>query len=685
MPTYPEIQEHKAGDPVDLSNIQYPLSERFTSAFSNTYEHSQFNLIVNNRPQNVTPMEGYPGTFPTTEEDITKLKLDRPGLPNIPVGIPKYLGLAVASMYDNDKSLSLMEEAKPSLLGRIAAFGGAAGASVLDIKALITSIATGGVGGKVADTIGKMGMMKLGASEIFGAKAANIGTQMVQSGVTFGAANVGYQASRELQEAQSRDILQQPQQYVQSLQNMGIAGAQGILLGALGKGLGIAFFGRKVMRFEDGSFIDMPAEGKGGTYTPPEGESFPQFQHLEGQPWKADKEGGLFNRSEFNGMTPEQKQTVADGYKPWTPDADITMTEEATGQMMNGQVVNVDPIMKQGIADAGENFRQVLRDGNIDPEMLEGVLSDAHENIKTDLAEAIKQSEELRKSTKALEATEELPVIESKDMSQQGILRRAELAQFEESIMKQSPELVPENVRKFIEVQKEIQRLTEKAERERKQQPTETVVKSELGANDVTRVPAEVNKKVAQRIAALKKRLPKILRPKAELKALKRQLLKDAGTEAYGKGEAYHRLAELAKVWNSAKALKDNLDLHHNFENKIGELASHDFLINGMRDHINNAHEGASHADVRDYAEQLQSTGIPDITDTASEFEPKAERDIDAYMREYEPEEIRSIIEKVGDDAYNKEIERASDKVKNIPKMREMTKNMTDCLMKGAE
>ncbi len=695
MPTYPSLQEHKPEDKIDLSNIQYPVIEWAGRGASNEFEKMVYNSVINNTPMQMKPNPNHPATFPVTQEDIDEWRVDRPDLPNIPLGVPKFIGNAVVSKHDNDKNLALMHEADGNFIGKAAAFGSSMGTSFLDFKALIAAMVTGGVGGRAATTIGKWGMTKLGASEFFGSRAANIGTQLVQGGITVGAANVGFQASREIEETTAREILVQPTQYLQSLQNMGMAGATGFLLGMLGTGAVIGIAGRKVMRFDDGSFIEMPPEGKAGVYhepaasdftMSPEGVQIPEIGITpEGRAWTASRQGGLLNRNEFAEYTPQQKAHIADSFKPWTAESDITMTEEATGQMMNGQIPDVSIIMKQGVADAGESFRQSMRDGKIDLDMFDSALSESHENVKLELSEAIKQSENVRESTKKLTAVENLPITELSDLSQAGILKRAQLAQFEKSIMEQSPELVPENVRKFIEVEKEIQRLTDKLYAEQKQKPSEVKIKPELGAQDITKEPAPLNKKVVKRIEALKKRQPKILAPKTELKSIKKSVLKDVGTMNYGSSEAYQRLSELAKVWNAAKQLKENLDLQHDFENQIAELASHDFLISAMRDHINARHEGATPADLREYAETLQSTGIPDIADAAAEFQPKPEVDIDAYINEYSPEEMKSISEIIGDEIYNKELEASAKKVKMIPKMREMVRNMTDCLMREVE
>lgn len=695
MPTYPALQEHQHGEKIDLTNIQYPVIEWAGRGASNEFEKMVYNSVINNAPMKVKPNANHPETYPVTQEDIEAWKVDRPDLPNIPLGVPKFIGNAVVSKHDNDRNLALMNEADGNYIGKAAAFGSAMGTSFLDLKALVAAMVTGGVGGRAATTIGKWGMTKLGASEFFGSKAANIGTQLVQSGITVGAANLGFQGSREIEEATSREILLQPTQYLKSLQNMGVAGASGFLLGLLGTASMIGIAGRKVMRFNDGSFLEMPPEGKSGVYyeparadftVSPEGETVAQTGVTpEGKPWTASRQGGLLNRNEFREYTPVQKAHIADSFKPWSAEADVTMTEEATGQMMNGQIPDVSIIMKQGIVDAGESFRQSLRDGKIDLEMFDSALSESHESVKLELAEAIKQSENVRESTKKLQAVENLPITDLSDLSQAGILKRAQLAQFEKSIMEQSPELVPANVRKFIEIEKDIQRLTEKAYAEQKTKPSEVKIKPELGAQDVTKEPAPLNKKVMKRIAALEKRKPNILSAKTELKSIKKEILKDVGAANYGGSEAYQRLSEIAEVWNAAKQLKENLDLQHDFELHIAELASHDFLISAMRDHINDAHEGATPADVKEYAETLQSTGIPEIKDAAAEFEPRPETDIDAYIKEYPPEQIKAITEKLGDDTYNKQLEMAAKKYKNIPKMREMIRNMTDCLMKGAE
>src|SRR5690349_1430074 len=189
MPTYPSLQTHKPGEPVDLSNIQYPITKWAAAGFGNEFEHMTYTAVVNNAPQNIKPREGYPGTFPVTQEDIDGWKSERPDLPNIPLGSPRFLGEAVVSLYDNDRMLAMMKEAHPQKLGKAAAWGSAIGASFLDLKAAVLAAVSGGVGSRVATTIGKWGMSKLAASEIFGSKAANIGTQIAQSGITFGAAN----------------------------------------------------------------------------------------------------------------------------------------------------------------------------------------------------------------------------------------------------------------------------------------------------------------------------------------------------------------------------------------------------------------------------------------------------------------------------------------------------------------
>ncbi len=672
MPVYPDIEEHKPGDPIDLSNIQYSwgerlatdnFRERFTSALSNTYEHNTYNLLVNNSPMHVKPQEGYPGTFPTTQDDISLWKKDRPDLAHIPLGTPKFIGLATVSMYDNDKKLKDMEEMDPSYLGKAGAFGGSIVGSFTDIKALIAAASGGAIASKAVSTIAKSGMEKFGASELFGSKASQVGTQIMQRSAEFGGANIGYQTVREAEEQESKQILQQPHDYLQSLQNIGTAGYQGVIAGTLFELLGVGLLGVKGTVNKAGGFeYRAPLEGE----TPA-------------------RSGGIFNRKEFDEIPQEHKEIIADNFKPWSNDADVTMTEEASGQMFNGQTVKVDPIMRQGIVDEGATFRQAMRDGNIDVEMLDNALSEAHDNVKADLSDAIKQSEELRQSTKKLEAGEELAITEEKDLSQAGILRRAERAQFEESIMKQSPELVPENVRKNIETQKEIKRLNDKLEEEAKRQPSVVTTKPELGAQDIVREPAKPNKKVIKRIEYLKNRMAKILTPKEELQSLKKQLMKQAGTPDYGTGEAYQRLSQLANVWKAAKQLKENLDLSHNFEGRIGELSAHDAIISMMRDHLNDTHEPVTRADMKDYADQLQSPGIPKEPDVAAEFEPKPEKDIDAYLQEYPPEDLRSITEKLNDDLYTKELERSAKRLSMIPTMRSMVKNMTDCLLKGAE
>ena len=637
MTTYPPLQEQDPSQPIDLSHIDYPLSERFTSAFSNEYEHQQENWVINTLPLKVTPNPDYPGSMPTTQEDIDHWKKNRPTLQNIPVGIPKFVSSAVVSMYDNDKNLSQMAEAPPSTLGKFAAFGGSLVASFADLKGDVVGAFTGGAGGSAAKNLAQFGMKKMAAQEVSGSKAAQIGSQVLSKMGEFGGFNVGYQANRETAEQQKKTLLQEPHDYLQSLQNIGTAGLDGMLLGIPAEGLGMALFGVKGVRTPDGGF----------EYRTPQAGEEPATQ------------GGLFNRPEFKSIPQATKDLIGKVYRPWSKDSNITMTEEATGQMMNGQTVKIDPIMKQGMVDEGATFRQAMRDGKVNVDQLLSSLDDAHENIKSELSDALASRETLMKSQKVLQEGDEEKINQNMELSQAGILKRAKQAQFNENIMSQSPELVPQNVRQHIEVQRQIDKLQAKLDASPDEQP---------------------NKQTVRRIAELKKGQPDILTPKRELISIKKDLTDKVGTPEYASSEAYKRLTELSSVWEAAQRLKNNFDLRHDFEGRINELSTNDFITQSLRDHINDAHESVSPGEMRDYSQQLKSPGIPE---NDYHLEGKPEMSLDEHLNEFSDSDAKTIAESIDDPEYSRQLEESYKMVDKIPTMKEMVASIKNCLMKG--
>ena len=675
MPFTPPLHEHELGEPVDLTvGAPYPSLSLIGKTAANSVEHIQYKNLVNNLPFQQATQLKIPGEGPppvVSQDDIDEWKQDRPDLPNIPLGLPRYVGEATVSMYDNDHNLSRMSQINPGMLTKIGMFGGSFGASLLDPVNLAAGF---GVGGLAEKGIAKLGettiaqslLKRMASSEIFGSSAARTATQVASSGGKFAAFNVGSQASEEAAQIQVDKALDRPHDYIQSLQNIGYSGLEGLLLGSLFGGAGRILLGEKVK-------IAEPTRAPGA--------KGPQMQ-LETStvevPAQYERQGGLLNRPEFQNIPQKTKDLIGKVYRPWSKDANTTMTEEAVGQMANGQTVDVGLIMKQGMVEEGENFRSAMKDGGVNVEALDATLSEAHDNLRGEMNETSGQLSELVKAEKTLLAGEAVKISENKAFSQSEIFKRFRQANFNENLVENAPGVIPENVRKHMEIQRQIDKLQEKLADESKRMPSVTKINEALGENEIVREPAEPNRKVVKRIAALKKRQPKILTPKQELKQIKDELLgNNPGSESYA------RLSELAEVWQAARRLKDYVDLRRQMEDTFKDQNAQNIVLQSLRDHVNDTHEPVSNSEVKEYSDRLRSTGIPDTPPVAEPRESHEGWDIDQYLDQYSPDEVKSLSEQIGDKSVMEQVERNQKRLSQLERYRDMAAKMTDCLLKG--
>lgn len=644
MPAYEPLKEQDPTQPIDLSHIDYPISERFSSAFSNEIGHQTENMIVNNSPLKVNPNPEYPGSMPTTQQDIDNWKVDRPNLPNIPVGIPKFVSSSVVGMYDNDRNLSQMQEAPPSLIGRFAAFGGSLAASFADLKGDVVGAFSGGVGSVGAKNIAKYGLQKMAASDIFGAKAAQVGSQIISKMGEFGGFNTGYQSNREIAEQQKKTMLQEPHDYLQSLQNIGTAGLDGILLGAPAEGFGLALFGVKGAETADGSFAPRAPEA---------GE-------------KPATQGGLFNRPEFQAIPDKTKQLVGKVYRPWSKDSNITMTEESAGQMMNGQTVNVDTIMKQGMADAGDDFRTQMKAGGVDVDALNDALSNAQDNIVNEII------------NEQLAPKQDIPLKDNEKIYYRnyGLLKEAPL----------SPYPNEENLFNDSEFGKGYW-YGESKEQVQKYGNATDELRGAYNMYDVNNGDDSDLNDLYKNVLTEKKNLEG--EPYNAPTALLKASVKSLRDSAINKG--YHGLTRVEKTehgdvtggrefmfFDKPKSPQD-IELDRKAK-RLNDLSNQYFIAKSIRDHINDTHDRVSPGDMRDYAEQLKSPGIPE---NDYHLPPDDDKSIDERLNEFNEGDAKTIAESINDPAYSKMLEDSYDRVKKIPIMKQMVDSIKNCLMKG--
>lgn len=656
MPVYTPIPEQDRNEPLDFSNLKYPLSQEISDSFSNAFGHQTLVdrtnalSVFGTSPQQLSttaqvmwPFKSKEEAAPISDDQLSGLIKERPGI-NIPKGTPKFLADMMIGQYDNDKLYSLVADHPASLFGRIAAFGASmAGSSVT--QSGIVGLAAGGEAGVFGKAIFKSfvgnSVKRVGAAELYGSASARIGTLLGEAAIEGGAAGAGFQIPIEVSEQQFLANTGQDHTYLQSLQNVGEAALFGAPFGALAKGIGVGLFGREIH--------EVPS--------------------MEGGVSTSRREGGLLNRPEFQRMPQKARDLIGKVYKPWSKDADITMREEATGQMLNGQEVNLDPVMKQGMADQGGSFRDVIKNSpDIDPVVLDEVLNDSQSNITAEIIDIANSGFK-----------------ENLFISQKELFKKYSQNQFEESFLGNLQETIPSGLKKIINIDKKINELEKKLDSQGK------------------------NKQVSRRIEELEKSKPKILTPREEIHQLGNILINRSHIpREFEQSNAYKRLVELSNFWKPAKTLLEkihkeksnfnadlenivqrNLDISEIIDNenvkKLNQLNNELLITQSIRDHLNNAHETLTQPEVQNYSKSLSETGIKQTGKTTELPARQQKFTVDDYLNEYNDDQLKSFQDSVGKDhEVFKEINLINDKIKKQEVSVKLTKQLTDCILKSA-
>ncbi len=670
MPNYPSLQEQDPTEPLDLSNLNFSMGSRFEAARKNSYEHYTLNEMVNNLA-NAKPDIRVPSSMPITEEDQKTFTADRPGL-KIPLGVPKFVGGLMTSMYDNDKYLGLVSQAQPKNMGRFSAFGawasGFAGStfgSAANPYAWITGFGVGGVGKMAATSIAERAIGALGTREIYGSASARIGTLLAQGageGAGFGA---GMQAATEKSEQEKRGILQQPHEYIQSLQNIGEGGLFGAMFGLGGRAIGLGLVGRPVTRLPTGEVLEHGA----ATGIPESGLNADGKPFIEGA--TVERQGGLLNRPEFKGISQTAKDYIGKIYKPWSKDADIVMKEEATGQMLNGHgIPDVGVTMKQGMVDEGENFRQGARDSGVDLEELDRSLAEAQENITSEMfsehfADKFEKAAEERAA--AFKVTEkEYPNFADKvgNFTLEDEKGRIVVSRFNNTATVAKSDVAEEFRGQGYGKQMYRAAIEEAEKRGLNFQSGMSV------SDDALRVYKSLEKE-GYRFDYNKN---------VERKKTANMVTADGNVEEGKYSTISKDNSPIVKLISAPDKVQENIKKKAK-QQRMDELASQYLLAQSMRDHINDTHEPLTQADLRDYSENLKSPGMPDngyTTDTPEGLS------VDDYLNEFSDKQIQEMAEKFGNDKeIVGELRATQEKINRQPTFVEMTKNMTDCILKG--
>lgn len=650
MPNYPALKEQDPSEPLDLGNLQFPIKTEISSAFSNAYEHYQFNTIANNLSK-LKPEPSMPASYPVNNDDIKNLKLDRPGL-DIPIGVPKYIGSMMAAMYDNDKNYSLVKQHPASIFGRIGAIGASIAGSSLDIKSLFAGGAVGKAGEMAAASIAEKAIGSFGARELYGSGAARVGSLMAQTAGQGAGFGIGSQTETELAEQEKNTNLDQPHDYIQSLQNIGEAGFFGAALGLGGKTIGLGLLGRKVTRLPDGSIMEHGAE----TGIPESGLKADGTPFVEGG--EVTRQGGLLNRPEFTQIPQITKEYIGKVYKPWSKDSDITMKEEGTGQMLNGQMPDVSVVMKQGMSDEGANFRDAMRNGDVDVEALDKSLADAQENITSELF-----TEHFAEKFNSV-PTEALKPREGEVNYYKGVSKTS------------SEGLSPDRVNDEV-FGRGHWMTKDRGVAEQTGKNVETVT-GKFNLLDINKID---DKEISDAFSNLKKTANQV-KQKSELRDARQNFINMAKEKGYEgierqSTEGQHEVMFFDKP-KSQEALQREAR-----QAKINNLNQQYMLAQSMREHINGTHEPLTQEEVQAYGDHLQSPGIPD--NSYKTESPKQDFTVDDYLAEFPEQQIDQLADVFGkNNEMVREIEATREKLRKQNVFAEMTQNLTDCLLKGS-
>lgn len=625
MSIFPEMTEGDPNELPDFRNMTYSSSEEFSAAFHAGFsELKERGLITDPTRQRIDsipkPMRIlYPGLEPASKTQIEEHVKDRPGL-EIPDGTSLDIVEAMTQRYDDDKYFNHIYEHPASFMGKIAAFGGSTAAGILDIKSDLMGFGAGKIVQQGFKPLANQFMQKMAVKEIVGSKAAQIGTTIAAHSAEASAGFGGYQLGVEAQTNQEKTLLNQPVDYIQSLQNIGKASGFGAIFGGvLGVG-SIGLFGLKV-------------------------------------PGEATRSGGILNSRAFENVSEKTKDVIGRYFLPWSKDSDITMKEESFGQMLNGQAPDVSLVMRQGQIDEGANFRNILREHNIEPAELSAQLEDANGKIYSQLKEISTIRKSLKESDKRLVEDEGRSIKENKEMSQAGLLKRFEQAQFESSFLENVPKIIPENLQKHIDLQMRINELKNK-------------IKDQ-----------QINKQTQRRIKQLEAKRPKVLSPKQELKSIKNKLMTSDGLlDDFENTNAYQRLVDLSKVWSAARNLLDRVHLERDHQLMVGDLLSQGDLVNALKNHVDDAHEPVTRDDMKAYSDHLKSVGLP-----KSEYVLPDSRELsfDDHLQRFESDEVNQLLDRPELEELKKEFDEGQKRIENQPKFAQMVKEMVNCIIKG--
>ncbi len=418
MPDYSPVEEIDQSKPLDMSRIKYSAGDIFGAGIVSSYGNYVTNSMVEGLSK-VKPDPSVPLSQPADKSYVDNLKKDRPGF-NPPVGIPQFLALQLQQQYDNNQYFEKVKSRPASIMGKVGALGGGFIGSSANVKSLIYGAGGAGAAGAFIAPIAEGAITRLATNKIIGEGVAKVGTAISNSAITGGGFGLTAQIEEEAGKFEREELFNEPHHYIDALQNLGNATLYGAIAGigfhAAGSGIGFgrdALIGKRV-EISPQQELNIPPEDNFTVHnryeTPDEAQTaadvhqkstpVPHDYRIDEagngdyilskkgkgatviKPAEFERQGGLLRKLN---IPDRAKAAIEKLWKPWTREADDVTKTEAVGQMANGNLVDIEPVIKQGMYDEGVSFRDELAKEGIDPKEVDQALGDEQERIVSEM------------------------------------------------------------------------------------------------------------------------------------------------------------------------------------------------------------------------------------------------------------------------------------------------------------
>ncbi len=681
MPEYSQIEEIDQSQPLDMSNVKYSASDIFGAGLVSSYG----NYITNNMVgalSKVAPDANVPLSQPADKSYVESLKKDRPGF-NPPTGIPQFLALQLQQQYDNNQYFEKVKTHPASIMGKLGALSGSLIGGTADVKNLIYGVPGATAAEAFIAPIAESFITKLASNEIIGSSVAKVGTAISNSAISGAGFGFTAQVSAETEQFEREELFGESHHYIDALQNLGSATLYGAIAGigfhAVGRTAG---FGRDALI------------GK----------------RVEISPAQYERQGGLLPKLD---LPDRVKDVIAKAWKPWTKAADDVTKTESVGQMANGNLVDIEPVIKQGMYEEGVAFRDELAKEGIDQEELDRQLSDAQEKIVSEMfSKYFAEQEEKNKPFNRLSIDEDLTqknfyhgTGELSDIGDFSLTRGGLGSLYGEGLyITDNKDIAKSYAEKRGRSGGNILGLKFKRQpklidiNESPKNDVFDIIKKIAGDNGVKLSDSLKTKKLEEIFSIIKG----VIRDEHgdmsgamehiyETISRMNNELHDAGYDGYlhtggkiTKGKPHNVAVMFGQDYmqNGVHVLKSPAELleQKSIESLDDLKAQHD-AAQAIRDHLNDAHEALSQGEMEAYGQHLKESNMPD---NGYNIEAGERYTVDEQLDQYTDKDIESLAEATKDsDVGGQEIIKSAEKLKNQNVYEDMAQNMTDCILKG--